>query len=274
MDKDEAWTVGVDPGRASAARVYDYFLGGRYHLPPDRQAAEAVVSITPNVPRQARANRAFLQRVVKELVCLGIRQFLDIGSGIPTSGNVHDIAQSAAPDARVVYVDIDPVAVMTANQILAQNPHATAIEADLRRPEQLLDQLDRPDVQTVIDLAQPTALLLVAVLHFVPDDADPYQIVDHLRDRLSPGSYLAISHGAAESYTLQEAQRVAAAYGARSAPLPTPRSRAQVARFFGSFELQEPGLVWLPEWRPGAAEEFTDDPVGSGAHAGLGRRPD
>ncbi|ROO52798.1 S-adenosyl methyltransferase [Micromonospora sp. Llam0] len=274
MDADEAWTVGVDPGRASAARVYDYFLGGRYHLPPDRQAAEAVVSITPNVPRQARANRAFLQRMVKYLVHLGIRQFLDIGSGIPASGNVHDIAQDAAPDARVLYVDIDPVAVMTANQILAENPHATAIEADLRRPEQLLGQINRPDVQTVIDLAQPTALLLVAVLHFIPDDADPYQAVGHLRDQLAPGSYLAISHGASESYTQQEAQRVAAAYGARSAPLPTPRSRQQVAQFFANFEVQEPGIVWLPEWRPGPAEDFADDPVGSGAHAGLGRRPD
>src|SRR5215469_50381 len=177
----------LDARRANVARVYDYLLGGAQNFLPDQDAARAIAAVEPNIRAMARANRAFLGRAVRFLAAAGVRQFLDIGSGIPTAGNVHEIAQEADPGARVVYVDIDPVAIAHSRAILAANPNAAIAEADLRDPEKILAH---PAVSTLIDFTEPVGLLLVAVLHFFRDDEDPWHIVAALRDALVPGSYL------------------------------------------------------------------------------------
>jgi hypothetical protein len=275
MDSEtEKWMAGHDNGRAHPARVYDYLVGGtKYNLPPDRQVAEQAKLAVPHVRRQAVANRSFLGRAVRDLVDRGTRQFLDIGSGIPATGNVHEVAQDVASDANVVYVDIDPVAVMTANQILDGNDQAIALQGDLAVPESIVDQLEQPEVRSVIDLDRPVALLLVAVLHFVPDSAKPYEAVAKLRERLAPGSYLVISHGATEAFSLREIEQAQEAYRKRGAQVPTARTREQVTEFFGDFRPVPPGVVWLPEWLPGAElPDFHDDPVRSGSHVGVARK--
>src|ERR1700759_79457 len=192
-DHDQAWVPpGVDPERADVARVYDYFLGGTHNFPADRAAAEAIIALEPNARAIGRANRAFLGRAVTYMAGAGGRQFLDIGAGLPTQGHVHEVAQATAPGAAVVYADIDPVALAHSRALLAGPPRATIIEADLREP---VTALERAEGTGLIDLSRPTGLLLNAVLHFIPDEADPWGIVRTLRDALAPGSYLALSHG-------------------------------------------------------------------------------
>src|SRR5579862_4072447 len=183
---------GVDTQRANVARVYDYWLGGSHNFLADQDVARAIAAVEPNVRMFAQANRAFLGRAVRYVAAAGIRQFLDIGSGIPTAGNVHEVAQRAAPDSRVVYVDIDPVAIAHSKAILAGHPSATIVDADLREPEKILAH---EDVRRLIDFGQPAALLLMVVLHFLTDAEDPRRIVATLRDALAPGSYLVLGHG-------------------------------------------------------------------------------
>jgi len=193
MTDDASWVPpGVGTKRANVARVYDYWLGGSYNFRADQDAARATAAVQPSVRLSARANRAFLGRAVRFLAAKGIRQFLDVGSGIPTEGNVHEIAQRADPGARIVYADVDPVAVAHSRAILAGNPGAVVIEADLREPREILQNAA---VRAMIDFDQPVGLLLVAVLHFVSDPEEPWRIVATLRDALAPGSYLAICHG-------------------------------------------------------------------------------
>jgi hypothetical protein len=237
----------VDMDRASAARIYDYWLSGSHNFAVDREAGDRVSAQMPHAPAVARANRAFMNRAVRWLVGQGIRQFLDVGSGIPTVGNVHEVAQRIAPESRVVYVDIDPVAVVHGQQILAGDARAVSIEADLRRPDELLA---RPELHTVLDLSQPVGLLLVSMLHFLPDDEDPYGAVARLRDALVPGSYLVLSHGALEGFEPAALDTVREVYQATSNPSGQARTREEIRRFFGDFELVEPGLVWLSQWRP------------------------
>jgi hypothetical protein len=184
------WTRDVDIDRPSAAGMYDYYLGGSHNFAVDRQAAEQVVKAIPNVRQIAVANRGFLREAVRHLLKLGARQVLDVGSGIPTVGNVHEVAQAVDHHARVVYVDIDPVAVIHAQQLLSGNDRATALAADLRHPEAILSHRS---LRETLDLTQPVGLLLVSVLHFLPD-ADAYPAVARLREALPPGSGLAISH--------------------------------------------------------------------------------
>jgi S-adenosyl methyltransferase len=261
---------------ATAARIYDYHLGGTHNFPADRAAGQAVADLNPLVPVMARTNRAFLRRAVTYLTEAGIRQFLDIGSGIPTEGNVHEIAQSLAPEARVVYVDIDPVAVMESLEILDGNDHATAIRADLVEPQVILQH---PLVRDLLDFDEPIALLLGAVLHFVPDDARALDAVSQLRSALPPGSYLVISHaGSFETVERRAAvdAQVKTVQGVYEQRTTTPfrlRSRAELAQFFTGMELVEPGLVWLPEWRPAPddPQDFADDPSRSFGIGGVGR---
>ncbi|GAA5200057.1 SAM-dependent methyltransferase [Rugosimonospora acidiphila] len=263
----------VDFDTPSAARIYDYWLGGAHNFAVDREAARAVTDAVPTAPAIAQANRAFLHRAVRWLTDQGIRQFLDIGSGIPTGGNVHEVAQRAAPDSRVVYVDLDPIAVAHSREILACDDRAVAIEEDLRRPAAILAH---PKLRAVLDLDRPVGLLLVSVLHFVPATDDPYGAVQHLRDALAPGSFLALTHGAVDGFDRAAAATTKQIYQSTSGPTGELRTREQIQAFFGDFDLVEPGLVWMSQWRPDqGAEAGRPDghPERSAFLAGVARKP-
>jgi SAM-dependent methyltransferase len=235
-----------EPDGPNIARVYDYLLGGSHNFDADRVAAAEFLARWPDARQTMAANRAFLGRAVRYLAGpAGIRQFLDVGSGIPTMDNVHAIAQQAAPGARVVYVDIDEVAVLHSRAILAGNDHAAAIQADLRRPRTILDD---PGLHGLLDLSQPVALLLVAILHFLPDGDDPVALVAELRDALAPGSYVVISHGTTDGQPAHVAEGMEH-YAQTTADF-QPRSHAEVLRFFDGLELIEPGLVYVSRWQP------------------------
>ncbi len=255
--------AGLDVTRPSAARIYDYFLGGAHNFESDRQLADQMTRLTPNVAETARANRLFLRRAVEFLVGAGIRQFLDIGSGIPTVGNVHEVASGS----RVVYVDLDPVAVAQSLQLLSHDPNATAICFDLRDPQKILAEAAATGL---IDLGEPLAVLLAGVVHFIPDSDAPDAIVAQLRDALAPGSYLLISHATLDGQPpeLMEAQRLSG----RTATELTLRPRAAVAAYFGSFEMVEPGLVYIGQWRPDPADEPDPHPERLAGYAGVGRK--
>jgi SAM-dependent methyltransferase len=259
---------------ATPARIYDYLLGGVHNFPADRQVAQTVIASFPMAQAGIRANRGFLQRVVRHLTTDGVRQFLDVGSGIPTVGNVHEIAQSIAPETRVVYVDTDPVAVAESLTILEGNSNATAIRGDLLEPETILDH---PQVRAVLDFDQPIALLMVALLHFVADDAGAHAAVGRLREALPPGSYLVLSHVTDDGQDFSEegVKDVEAAYRSRASTTGKLRSRAEIESFFAGLDMVDPGLVWVPEWRPEPGDwyvpEFARDPRLSMTLAGVGQ---
>jgi SAM-dependent methyltransferase len=259
--------VEIDTTRPSAARVYDYFLGGAHNFEVDRRLAEQISQMTPGVAEVMRANRAFLRRAVRFLVGEGITQFLDIGSGIPTVGNVHEVAQELQPRARVVYVDIDPIAVAHSQSLLAGNDGAGVIQADLRDPERIL--AESRDLG-LLDLTQPIGILLAGVVHFVPDSDDPAGRVAALRDAATPGSYLLISHATADGQPeeLLEAQRLSA----RTATEIVLRGRDEITGYFGDFTLVEPGLVHLPLWRPDSPEDVGEHPERTGGYGGVARK--
>jgi hypothetical protein len=264
-----AWApAGVDIDRPSQARAYDYLLGGSHNFAVDRELANGAITVMPDVAMQAQANRAFLHRAVRYLLDAGVRQFLDIGSGIPTLGNVHEVAQRSAPDARVVYIDVDPIAVAHSQQMLADNPGAVAIQEDLCRPEAVLNH---PDLRAMLDFDQPIALLMLAILHAIPDRADLPGIVARMRDALPAGSYLVISHATHES--LPEVWLRLAELSRRTPTPITPRTRAQVEALFDGFDLVPPGVVWAPQWHPDAPEDVGDEPERSSNYVGIGRRP-
>ena len=253
---------------ASIACVYDCLLGGSHNFPPDQKAAEEVLARWPDARVTMRANRAFLGRAVRYLAAEeGIRQFLDIGSGIPTMGNVHEIAQQAAPDARVVYVDNEEVAVLHSRAILARNQNAIAVLADLRRPREILSS---PQLLDLLDLSQPVALLLVAVLHFFPDSDNPAALVAELGDALAPGSFLVISHGTTDGQAPGVAEAMSH-YDQTTAPF-RPRSHTEVMTFFDGLELVTPGLVPAPLWRPGRPANANEHPWRIAAYGGVGRK--
>ncbi|MBM0238642.1 SAM-dependent methyltransferase [Micromonospora sp. ATA32] len=245
----------IDIERPSVARMYDYYLGGSHNFAADRAAAQAMVAAVPEAPLMAQANRAFLRRAVQFLVESGVRQFLDIGSGIPTVGNVHEIAQRVAPDSRVVYVDVDPVAVAHSREILSGNDRATVLREDLRNPERILTH---PEVTKLLDLTEPVAVMIVAVLHFVAPEDRPDEILRTLRGALAPGSYLVMSQasddGRSESGERAEAERV---YRRTDNQL-WIRGRAELTGLFDGFQLVEPGVVWVPQWRPESPESAED----------------
>jgi hypothetical protein len=254
--------------RPSAARMYDYYLGGHHNFESDRQMAEQAIAMWADLPLIMRANRAFLRRAVNYLVDQGITQFLDIGSGIPTVGNVHEVAQRAHPDARVVYVDIDPIAVAHSEAILSGAANVGVIQADVRQVEGILAH---PVVRQLLDFRQPLAVFMVALLHFVPDDERAYHAVRILHDAVAPGSYLVMSHASGDG-TPEKSREHEELY--RRTPTPIKmRSKAEIARLFDGFELIEPGLVFLPLWRPeGPDDLFFDEPERCTGFAGVGRK--
>jgi len=258
----------VDTRRANVARVYDYLLGGTHNFLADQDVGRAIVAVEPNSRAVGQANRAFLRRAVRYLAAAGIRQFLDIGSGIPTQGNVHEVAQDAAPGARVVYADIDPVAIAHSEAILAGNLAATIIEGDLREPGMVLA---RAAGTGLIDFSQPVGLLLVAVAHFIPDEGDPGGIVAALRDALAPGSYLILCHGTEEGApdVAHAAEKV---YQRTTRTGLYMRSRADILRLFDGFELIDPGLVAIPYWRPDPSGPQPDPGKFWGGLAGVARK--
>jgi hypothetical protein len=259
----------VDTTKPSAARMYDYYLGGAHNFGVDRDLAAKVLELFPDGPMMAQANRAFLHRAVRYMLDAGVRQFLDIGSGIPTSGNVHEIAQQAAPGARVLYVDHDAVAVAHSELLLRDNPDAGAIQGDLRQPDEILAS---PELRRLLDLSQPVGILLVAVLHFVSDEHRPHEIIATLRDAVVPGSHLAISHGTGVGRTAATMAELAEIYKATATPL-TYRTHDDVRELFAGWEVVEPGVVWSPQWRPNWPDEVGDDPSFSGSVAAVGRKP-
>jgi SAM-dependent methyltransferase len=243
----------TDIERPSVARMYDYFLGGSHNFAVDREAARQVMAVAPEAPLVAQANRAFLRRAIRFLVDSGVRQILDIGSGIPTVGNVHEIAQQLAPETRVMYVDVDPVAVAHSRQMLASNDRAGIVQVDLREPERILGH---PEVRALLDFDLPVAVMIVAVLHFVPDADDPAGVLATLRDALASGSYLVLSQISAEGRE-DDAERVLPVYRKAVEQL-QPRSRAELTRLFDGFDLVDPGVVWAPEWRPEDPDQAQD----------------
>jgi SAM-dependent methyltransferase len=224
--------------------MYDYYLGGKDNYAVDREAAQKMMATVPESVQMVAANRAFLVRAVRYLAAeAGIRQFLDIGSGLPTRQNVHEVAQAAAPGSRVAYVDHDPIAVAHGQALLAIDRNTEYTRGDLRQPEQILDD---PRVRGLIDFGQPVAVLVVAILHFVGDQDDPRDILRRLRERMAPGSYLVVSH-ILDDPRPHEIGRILNAAGA---PPWYPRTREQILPFFEGFELIGPGLALLPHWQP------------------------
>jgi len=259
---------GIDTTKANVARVYDYWLGGHHNFQADRDLARTIIALDPNIRTTMRANRAFLGRVVRFLAGqAGIRQFLDIGSGIPTQNAIHQVAQDTAPGSRVVYVDNDEVAVAHSRLLLEGNPDAAVIQGDLREPAKILAD---PGTQLILDLTQPVAVFLVAVLHFIPDSDQPADIIATLRDALAPGSYLVICHACRdEQPTL--ATSFETVYNSRVTAQLNMRTRAEIARLCDGFTLLDPGLVWIPQWRPDSPADVPEDPSKYWALVGVAR---
>lgn len=252
----------------SVARAYDYMLGGFHNFAVDREYAKRVEQILPGAKQGGFANRAFLGRAVRWLAGAGIRQFLDIGSGIPTMGNVHEIAEKAAPRTRVMYVDIDPVAVAHTQAILATNPRVAVLQADLRRP---LDIVNHPDVTSLLDFSEPVAVVLSAVLHTIVDADDPYRIVAQLRDAVAPGSYIVISHVTWVAELADEFKAIQQ-LGKRTPTSGQIRSPEEVARLFAGLDIIEPGIVSVTDWRPDP-ETADHEKNWPGLIGGIGRKP-
>lgn len=258
----------VDMDKPSPARVYDALLGGSHNFEVDRAAAAHGTSIMPDLPVATAANRRFLGRAVAYLAERGITQFLDLGAGIPTVGNTHEVARQHDPASRVVYVDIDAVAVAHATAILDGNDNATAVRGDLRTPDALLADIDRTGL---IDLTRPVGLLMVAVLHLLPDDDGPAEATRTLRDVVAPGSHLALSHLTSERGAEQTA-RLSSAVARRDRVSLVFRPRAQITAFFGDFALVPPGLVDVAEWPAHAVDRETGRTGTSLILAGVGRK--
>ncbi|GAA2515454.1 SAM-dependent methyltransferase [Pilimelia columellifera] len=256
----------IDVSHPSAARVYDYLLGGAHNFAADRALGDELTRRSPEIAETMRANRVFLRRAVQFLVEAGVRQFVDIGSGIPTVGNVHEIAQRLAPDTTVVYIDVDPVAVAHSEAILAGDPRAAVLAGDLREPERILAEVRQLGL---IDFHRPVAVLLAGVLHFLSDNDNPGGIVDALIEPLATGSYLLISHATFDEQpaALIEAQQLSA----RTSTQIHARPYAEVRGLFSGLRMIEPGVVFIPLWRPDL-EDAIDRPERIAAYAGVGHK--
>ena len=268
MTQDSGPPRGIDTSTPNVARIYDYLLGGKDNFAADREAAEQLIAAIPDVAAIARDNRSFLGRVVRYLAGqAGVRQFLDLGGGLPTQANVHELAQGVAPDVRVVYVDNDPVVASHGQALLASRDRVAMVLADLRDPASVRRH---HDVVRLLDWTQPVAVLCTSTLHFVADDDEPHKVIAAYRDYLAPGSYLAITHGTMEEDPAGEGDAAAGVYRQASSQLHV-RPLADVRRFFDGFELVEPGLVWITEWRP----EPGTAPTGraQSMRGGVGRKP-
>ncbi|MGH3360696.1 MAG: SAM-dependent methyltransferase [Nocardioidaceae bacterium] len=266
---DASWSPDeVDLAQPSVARVYDFYLGGSHNFASDRAFGREVLEAFPTLPSVLRDNREFLRRAVLYLGQQGVDQFLDLGSGIPTVGNVHEVAQAANPHARIVYVDHDPVAIAHSNALLQDNPLATAVAGDIREPARVLDTA----VATgLIDLSRPLAVMLVSVMHFVPDEARPIELIDQFMAPTAPGSFLALSHACDWQAELTD---VAERYNRADSPgRMRLRSRAEVEALFGGLTIVPPGLELMPLWRPDLTGDTSRqvEPDYPGL-AGVGRR--
>jgi hypothetical protein len=251
----------IDVTTANVARIYDYFLGGKDNFAVDRAAADRLTAAVPHVPIVARQNRAFILRAVRTLAAeYGIRQFIDVGAGLPSGPSVHSAARAVARGCRVVYVDNDPV-VCSHGRALLEGDMSAMVEADLREPEKIIND---PLTRSLIDFAEPFALILAAVLHFVPDEADPRGILARFRNAMAPGSFLVISHGTFETTPGdgdERARQAAQVYSQASAPL-SMRSLDEVRALFDGFELIDPGVGWISQWRPDTPDETTETLLG------------
>jgi hypothetical protein len=267
IDSEDGPAVEIDSSVAHPARVYDYWLGGKDNFAADREAAERVLAVTPGLRERVRAGRAFLVRSVRFLAAeAGIRQFLDVGTGIPAANNTHEVAQSAAPDARVVYVDNDPIVLAHARALLSSSAEGATqyIDSDVRKPDAILAAA----AQT-LDFSQPIALMLLGIMHLIADDEQPYKVVGDLMAALPSGSYLVLSHPALDINPDQaEAQK---RYNERVSTPQTLRTREQVAPFFDGLELVPPGLTYVHAWRPDPGDIVPPD--GKSAHGGVARKP-
>ncbi|MGI5171073.1 SAM-dependent methyltransferase [Spirillospora sp. CA-253888] len=263
----------VDLDAPSIARVYDYWVGGTHNLPVDRAIAERLESENPVLPMTLRSNRAFLRRAVRELGSLGVDQFLDIGAGIPTQGNVHDVALQCDPASRVVYVDIDPVAVSHGRAILADEPRATSVQGDFLRPEEILAH---PEVGAMLDLDRPVALVLAAILHFVPDRDRPREVLDRYLDRLAPGSFLVVSHAGImrrDDETGPPAPEATEQYKERVSDAIHWRDAEALRALCSGLDVVEPGVVPVPLWRPCADDPPDEVGADAVALAVVARKP-
>jgi SAM-dependent methyltransferase len=267
MTSEETSPPSLDTSVAHQARIYNYVLGGKDNYAADRAAAEAWMKVYPQLAFDMRANRAFLGRVVRYLADeAGIRQFLDIGTGIPAAGNTHEIAQEVAPESRVVYVDYDPVVLAHARALLVSHAAGATeyIDADLRDTAAILDR-----ARQVLDFTKPVAITLLAILHAVPEADDPYAVVQTLLDAVPPGSYLALSHLAADRLASETKGALSDVAERMVRQQITYRSREQIARFFAGTELVEPGIVAVEEWRPGPG---VAEPGHSSVWCAVGRK--
>jgi hypothetical protein len=258
----------LDTTVASIARIYDYWLGGKDNFKADREAAELMIQQYPDIVAGVRKNRAFLGRAVHYLAAeAGIRQFLDIGTGLPSSNNTHEVAQRAAPDARIVYVDNDPIVLSHAQALLTSTPEGACayVDADIRDTGKILK-----DAANVLDFSRPVAICLIMILQFVPDEDDPVSIVRALVDALPSGSYLTVAHPASDvdQHVGPALRQLSTRMGGTRA---VPRSHQEVSRFFDGLEMVEPGLVQLHRWRPGTGLDDTGRDLA--AYGAVARKP-
>jgi hypothetical protein len=265
---DGDWRETFRPDIPSAARVYDYLLGGKDNYPADRVVAESMIAQLPNVRLAVQWNRAFLRRVVRYLVCeAGIRQIVDVGAGLPSAGNTHEIALDADPATRVVYVDHDPVVLAHARNMLHGVPNAAIVEHDLLAPDEILAD---PALRNLIDFSQPTAVLLLSILHFVSDEDDPAALIARLLDPFPAGSHVAISHATPDA--VPEVNDVERVFDEATEQAHV-RSRADVAKLVAGMEIVEPGLAWPPEWRPDPGDQVPANAAESYYCVVVARKP-
>lgn len=263
MSRSSGWgPQPVDDRRANGARVYDYLLGGAHNFAVDRDAARELLMINPEADKVAKSNRQFVTRAVRFCLAGGIDQFLDLGSGVPTVGNVHEIVQAGSPAGRVLYVDCEPVAVETTREMLKDNDSAGILHADLRQPEVIFGATE---TARLLDLTRPVAVLMNASVHYVPDSDDLPAIFAAYRGHLPAGSYLVFSHLASSA---QAGLRV---FSESGTPV-TLRGHDELAALLAGFELFEPGLVWVPAWRPDGNEIYLDTPDRSKCYGAVGRK--
>ncbi|WP_285637336.1 SAM-dependent methyltransferase [Lentzea sp. NBRC 102530] len=264
------WAPGdIDLERPSVARVYDYWLGGAHNFAADRAVAQKTLETMPELRGVVLNHRAFLRRAVRYLLAQGVRQFLDLGSGIPTVGNVHEIAQATDPGAKVVYVDIDPVAVAHSRSLLGGNDHVSVLQADVRDWTGVLasDEVDKQ-----LDFDEPVGVLMIALLHFVSDEDDPWGMIGGYRDRLAPGGFLAVSQAGYEADEEPDASKEARRIYDRSVTPMTLRDRAGVTSLFKGFELVEPGVVRVPAWQPESPADVGESGQRFPGYAAVGRK--
>ncbi|HEY3608812.1 MAG TPA: SAM-dependent methyltransferase [Pseudonocardiaceae bacterium] len=262
----------VDISLPNPARIYDYLLGGNHNFAIDRETADRAMAAGQVNALPAMANRSFLRRAVRFMVDQGVTQFLDLGSGIPTVGNVHEIAQHADPAARVVYVDNEPVAVAHARRLLTDNPNATMVAADLRDTEYVLAH---PETSQLLDFSRPVGVLMVAVFHFIPDAANPGGIIRDYLAALKSGGFLALSHYTQDGYTPEKrelARAGLAAYASTQTQV-VPRSRADLTALLGGLEMVPPGCVYAPLWHPDNEPVIVTDPSEAEIYAVVARIP-